>query len=127
MEKLLRSNSNRFKAKAALLTIVGSVVEVGAVEGGEMVGSLVGCLVGFLGSEDWAVRKAAAEALLKLAVVEGFGGGVKVVRETMNQLVEAWKGIANLEDAGASSPPEPQSSSKGIRFVRFICLLVLSV
>lgn len=130
VEKLLRSNSNGFKAKAALLTIVGSVVGVGAVEGGEMVRSLVGCLVGFLGSEDWAVRKAAAEALLKLAVVEEGGlvvefkagclktfearkyDKVKVVRETMNQLVEAWKGIADFEDGEASSHSEPQSSSK---------------
>lgn len=69
VEKLLRSNA--FKAKAALLTVVGSVIEVGAVSGREMVRTLVGSLVGFLGSEDWAVRKAAAEALVKLAVVEG--------------------------------------------------------
>lgn len=68
-EKLLRSN-NGFKAKAAGLAVVGSVVGVGAVSGRETVGKLVGCLVGFLGSEDWAARKAAAEALVKLAAVE---------------------------------------------------------
>ncbi|XP_058228170.1 TORTIFOLIA1-like protein 3 [Rhododendron vialii] len=131
-EKLLRSN-NGFKAKAAGLAVVGSVVGVGAVSGRETVGKLVGCLVGFLGSEDWAARKAAAEALVKLAAVEADEGEslaelkaaclktfearrfdkVKVVRETMNQLVEAWKGIADVE--GEASPPlptEPQSSPK---------------
>ncbi|KAI8543537.1 hypothetical protein RHMOL_Rhmol08G0226300 [Rhododendron molle] len=131
-EKLLRSN-NGFKAKAAGLALVGSVVGVGAVSGRETVGKLVGCLVGFLGSEDWAARKAAAEALVKLAAVEVDEGEslaelkaaclktfearrfdkVKVVRETMNQLVEAWKGIADVE--GEALPPlplEPQSSPK---------------
>ncbi|KAI8558478.1 hypothetical protein RHMOL_Rhmol04G0097100 [Rhododendron molle] len=68
-EKLLRSN-NGFKAKAAGLALVGSVVGVGAVSGRDTVGKLVGCLVGFLGSEDWAARKAATEALVKLAAVE---------------------------------------------------------
>ncbi|KAF7135336.1 hypothetical protein RHSIM_Rhsim08G0164300 [Rhododendron simsii] len=133
-EKLLRSN-NGFKAKAAGLAVVGSMVGVGAVSGRETVGKLVGCLVGFLGSEDWAARKAAAEALVKLAAVavevdEGESlaelkatclktfearrfDKVKVVRETMNQLVEAWKGIADVE--GEASPPlpsEPQSFPK---------------
>ncbi|KAH7856687.1 hypothetical protein Vadar_004286 [Vaccinium darrowii] len=126
VEKLLRSNA--FKAKAALLTVVGSVIEVGAVSNREMVRTLVGSLVGFLGSEDWAVRKAAAEALVKLAVVEGgmvteykaaclktFEAKkfdkVKIVRETMNQLVEVWKEIPDFSDE-ISSPLEPQSSLK---------------
>lgn len=124
VEKLLRSNA--FKGKAALLTVVGSVIEVGAVSNREMVRTLVGSLVGFLGSEDWAVRKAAADALVKLAVVEGgmvteykaaclktFEAKkfdkVKIVRETMNQLVEVWKEIPDFSDE-ISSPPEPQSS-----------------
>lgn len=36
---------------------------------------------------------------------------VKVVRETMNQMIEAWKGIPDL--CGAVSPPESGSSLKG--------------
>lgn len=68
-EKLVKCDA--FKAKAAVLILIGSVVEVGAVSGSrQILGNLMPCLVDFLSSEDWAARKAAAEALMKLAVVE---------------------------------------------------------
>lgn len=59
-----------FKAKPAVLTLIGSVIGSGGASGQGDLKSLVPCLVGFLSSEDWAARKAAAEALTKLAVVE---------------------------------------------------------
>lgn len=59
-----------FKAKPAVLTLIGSVIGSGGASGQGALKSLVPCLVGFLSSEDWAARKAAAEALAKLAVVE---------------------------------------------------------
>ncbi|EXB29764.1 hypothetical protein L484_008927 [Morus notabilis] len=85
-------------------------------------------LSGFLSSEDWAARKAAAEALVKLAVLErdalsDFKAGclrtfenrrfdkVKVVREVMSQMLEAWKQIPDVS-GDVSPPPHSQASSK---------------
>lgn len=68
-EKLVKCDV--FKAKAAVLALIGSVVEVGAVAGSmQILGNLMPCLMDFLSSEDWAARKAASESLIKLAVVE---------------------------------------------------------
>lgn len=67
-EKLLKSES--FKAKAALLTLIGSVVAVGAASNQQVVRNLVPRLIEFVSSEDWAARKASAEALLRLGVAE---------------------------------------------------------
>ncbi|KAM0060543.1 putative MT-associated protein TORTIFOLIA1/SPIRAL2 [Helianthus debilis subsp. tardiflorus] len=128
IEKLLKVDS--FKAKAALLTVLGSVIRVGGVvSSAVIVKSLVSVLVGFVvKSEDWSARKAAAEALEKLAVVERdlllefkseclktFEAKkfdkVKVVRETMNQMIEAWKAIPDAPEEGLT-PAESHSSSK---------------
>ncbi|KAL5544322.1 hypothetical protein UlMin_008106 [Ulmus minor] len=125
-EKLLKCES--FKAKPALLTLIGSVIEAGGVSGEGSLRNLVPCLVSFLSSEDWAARKATAEALGKLAVVERdllpeFKAGclktfenrrfdkVKVVREVMNQMLEAWKQIPDVS-GDVSPPPQSQASSK---------------
>lgn len=67
-EKMLKCHS--FKAKPALLAVIGSVIESGGISGHGALRNLVPCLVEFLSSEDWAARKAAAEALTKLAIVE---------------------------------------------------------
>lgn len=71
LEKLAKCES--FKAKAALLALIGSVVGVkGVLSGGgkNVIRNLVVCLMEFLSSEDWAARKAVAEALMKIAAVE---------------------------------------------------------
>lgn len=68
LERLLKSD--RYKAKSAALVVMGSIIGVGGVRGYAGMGGLVKSLVGFLSSEDWATRKAAAEALGRLAVVE---------------------------------------------------------
>ncbi|KAL7192064.1 hypothetical protein ACSBR2_024002 [Camellia fascicularis] len=126
IEKLLKCDS--FKAKPALLTVIGSVIGVGGASSHQTVKRLVPCLVEFIGSEDWSARKAAAEALVNLAVVKRemlmefkavclktFEAKkmdkVKIVRETMNQLVEAWTEIPDVLDE-VSPPPEPQSLSR---------------
>ncbi|KAJ8772946.1 hypothetical protein K2173_028123 [Erythroxylum novogranatense] len=126
LERLVKSDS--YKAKSAALVVIGSVIRVGGVSGyGGMVG-LVKCLVGFLSSEDWAARKAAAEALGRLAVVERdamaeFKSGnlkafenrkfdkVKAVREVMSQMIQAWKQVPDISDE-ASPPPRSVASSK---------------
>lgn len=70
LEKLVKLDG--FKAKAAVLVVIGSVIGSGGLSDsgpGSMRG-LVGCLMGFLSSSDWASRKAAAEALERLGMVE---------------------------------------------------------
>ena len=57
------------KAKAAVLVLIGSVVGVGGASCRGVLNWLVPSLIDFLGSEDWTVRKAAAEALGKVALV----------------------------------------------------------
>ncbi|KAL0335688.1 UNVERIFIED_CONTAM: TORTIFOLIA1-like protein 4 [Sesamum radiatum] len=131
LEKLAKCES--FKAKAALLALIGSVVGVKGVlsSGGKnVIRNLVTCLMEFLSSEDWAARKAAAEALMKIASVEKDAlsdyklsclktfeakkfDKVKATRETMNQMIEAWKEIPDLPDE-VSPLPESQASSKGM-------------
>ncbi|KAG8388635.1 hypothetical protein BUALT_Bualt02G0145900 [Buddleja alternifolia] len=126
LEKLAKCES--FKAKAALLALIGSVVEVkGVLSSGakNVIRNLIVCLIEFLNSEDWAARKAAAEALVKIAVVEKDSlseykasclktfeakrfDKVKAARETINQMIEAWKEIPDE----VSPPPQSQATSK---------------
>ncbi|WJX88574.1 hypothetical protein P8452_70646 [Trifolium repens] len=125
-QKLLKREV--FKAKPALLTLIGSVVEAGGASGQASLKNLVPCLVESLSNRDWAVRKSAAETLLVLANVEReflpefkseclkvFENRrfdkVKLVREVMNQMLEAWKHIPDVSDE-FSPPPNSQSSSK---------------
>ncbi|KAK4489065.1 hypothetical protein RD792_004859 [Penstemon davidsonii] len=130
LEKLAKCQG--FKAKAAVLSLMGSVVGVKSVLGtGRNVGvkNLVVCLVEFLSSEDWATRKAAAEALIKIATVvdkvalseykasclKTFEAKrfdkVKAARETMNKMIDSWKEIPDLVDEDLP-PSESQASSK---------------
>ncbi|XP_061360288.1 TORTIFOLIA1-like protein 3 [Gastrolobium bilobum] len=125
-EKLLKREG--FRAKPALLTVIGSAVEAGGASCHAALRNLVPCLVESLSSVDWATRKAAAEALVVLANVERdflsefkaeclkvFENRrfdkVKVVREVMNQMLEAWKQIPDVSDE-FSPPPQSHSSSK---------------
>jgi HEAT repeat protein len=128
LEKLLKSDS--FKAKPALLTLIGSVIGSRAISSEQVVKNLVHCLVEYVASEDWAARKTAAESLTKLVVMQRdmlselkapclktFEAKrfdkVKIVRETMNLLVETWKEIPDVVD-DASPHPESQSSSRDV-------------
>ncbi|XP_058115519.1 TORTIFOLIA1-like protein 4 [Magnolia sinica] len=124
--KLLKTDS--FKAKPALLSLVGSIVAVGTASTAHLLGLLIPCLVEFLSSDDWAARKAAAEALTRMAHAERdllseFKSSclstfearrfdkVKVVRDAMNQMLEAWKDIPDISD-DVSAPSQSKSSSR---------------
>ncbi|KAI3686340.1 hypothetical protein L1987_80014 [Smallanthus sonchifolius] len=102
----LKNQQKCRKAKPALLTVIGSIV--GAGDTGfnrNSLNSLIPCLVDFLSRVDWAARKAAVEALGRLAALEkvhliAFKSSclaslenkrfdkVKLVRESMNQTLE---------------------------------------
>ncbi|KAL0372418.1 UNVERIFIED_CONTAM: TORTIFOLIA1-like protein 4 [Sesamum calycinum] len=118
--KLVRSEC--FKAKPALLLFIGSIVSSGCARSKSLITSLISTVVEFLGSEDWAARKAAAEVLEKVAVVEidlapefkvqcvsalesRRFDKVKVWRETMNRALEKWRDVpAPLQEV--SAPPK---------------------
>ncbi|KAL9284325.1 TORTIFOLIA1-like protein 3 [Arabidopsis thaliana] len=130
LEKLVKCNA--FKAKSAGVVVIGSVIGAGGLSGTSVssggLKGLVDCLLSFLVSEDWAARKAAAEALGRLATMERNELGefkakclkifesrkydkVKAVREVMNQMMEAWKQVPDLSEE--VSPPRSNASSKG--------------
>ncbi|KAI8528427.1 hypothetical protein RHMOL_Rhmol12G0148000 [Rhododendron molle] len=125
--KLVRSEG--FKAKAAVLAVIGSVVGAGGASSRNVAASLVTGLGEFLSSEDWSARKAAAEALGRLAVAERdlvaeFKSAclaslesrrfdkVKVVRETMNGTLELWKEVPG-DPERLLTWSQSKSSSKG--------------
>lgn len=64
------AKSEGFKAKAALLILIGSIVGVGGASIRSVLDWLVPSMVEFLSYEDWTVRKAAAEALGRVTMTE---------------------------------------------------------
>ncbi|XP_022726216.1 TORTIFOLIA1-like protein 4 [Durio zibethinus] len=123
--KLVRNES--FKAKAAVFGVIGSVASVGGAGSKGVLDWLVPCVVGSLSSEDWGTRKAAAEALGKVAMAEkqlameykaecvtALGNKrfdkVKIVRETMNRSLDLWKELPGVCEE-ASAPSQLKSSS----------------
>ncbi|OAP13787.1 hypothetical protein AXX17_AT1G52950 [Arabidopsis thaliana] len=123
--KLLKSEG--FKAKAELLGAIGSVI--GAVGGRNSEKAVLDWLLPnvseFLSSDDWRARKAAAEAMARVAMVEEelaplykktcLGilesrrfDKVKLVRETMNRTLGLWKQL----EADSTEVSESSSSSK---------------
>ncbi|XP_052159998.1 TORTIFOLIA1-like protein 3 [Oryza glaberrima] len=124
--KLLRSSA--FKAKPALISLIGAA---SAASGGGAAATAVPSLRDALTGEDWAARKAAAEALALLALEHGDNlveqkpsciavfeakrfDKVKIVRESMNRMIEAWKEIPDMDEEVCSSdvPPSPQSQTR---------------
>ncbi|MED6136697.1 hypothetical protein PIB30_058171 [Stylosanthes scabra] len=122
------AKSEACKAKAALLVLIGSIVGAGGASSSGVLSWLLPCLVEFLSSEDWTVRKAAAEALGKVATTERDLASrhralcldslqnrkfdrVKVVRESMNRALEMWKEVADDTSEDASSPAKSSCSS----------------
>uniref|UniRef100_A0ACD6AJI0 Uncharacterized protein n=1 Tax=Avena sativa TaxID=4498 RepID=A0ACD6AJI0_AVESA len=123
--KLLRSAA--FKAKPALISLIGAA---SAATDGEAAATAVPCLRDALAGDDWAARKAAAEALALLALEHGDDlaahkpsciavfeakrfDKVKIVRESMNRMIEAWREIPDMEEDVCSSdaPPSQARSS----------------
>ncbi|CAN8244927.1 unnamed protein product [Cochlearia groenlandica] len=106
--KLLKSEG--FKAKPELLGAIGSVI--GAIDGRNsdkaVLDSLLPNVSEFLSNDDWRARKAAAEAMARVAIAEEELAPlykktyvsvlesrrfdkVKLVRETMNRTLTLWK------------------------------------
>ncbi|KAM1065602.1 hypothetical protein FF2_020925 [Malus domestica] len=126
LSKLAKSES--FKAKAALLVLVGSIIGAGGASSQGALDWLVPCVIEFLSSEDWTTRKAAAEALGKVATVETDLAPiykasclnalesrrfdkVKLVRETMNETLELWKVLLAGDSEDVPAPIQSRSST----------------
>ncbi|KAL5735995.1 hypothetical protein ACOSQ2_030783 [Xanthoceras sorbifolium] len=109
-------NNQNFIAKASLLPVVGSLSQVGAIAP-QSLEPLLQCIHECLGSTDWATRKAAADALIALAlhssnlVADGAASTltvleacrfdkIKPVRDSMTEALQLWKKIAGKGDDG---------------------------
>ncbi|XP_011009290.1 PREDICTED: microtubule-associated protein TORTIFOLIA1-like [Populus euphratica] len=118
-------NGQSFQAKAALLGVVTSLSQVGAIapQGLEpLLQNIHDCL----GSTDWATRKAAADALSAIAlhssrlIADGAANStltvleacrfdkIKPVRDSMTEALQLWKQIAGK---GEGVPDDQKSSS----------------
>ncbi|XVF44116.1 hypothetical protein PTKIN_Ptkin02bG0094500 [Pterospermum kingtungense] len=123
--KLVRNEN--FKAKAAVFGVIGSVASVGGAGSKGVLDWLVPCAVESLSSEDWGTRKAAAEALGKVAMAEKELATeykaacvtalenkrfdkVKIVREAMNRSLDLWKEVPGVCEE-ASTTYQLESSS----------------
>ncbi|CAA7407077.1 unnamed protein product [Spirodela intermedia] len=129
--KLARTDG--YKSKPALLSLLGSIVAANGASTTALLALLVPCLADALLSEDWAARKAAAEALTHVAAIPsrhllmGFKSSyfsffqarrfdkVKIVRDSMNLMLEAWKDVPGAlkedEDRGQRTSHDAPSSS----------------
>ncbi|KAG5094173.1 hypothetical protein AAZX31_18G097200 [Glycine max] len=119
-------NSPNFMAKAAILPVVASLSQVGAIAP-QSLEHLLPSIHECLSSTDWATRKAAAEALSSLAlhssslvtdraaptlaVLEACRfDKIKPVRDSINEALQLWKKIAGKGDG---SPDDSKPSSDG--------------
>ncbi|KAK7316739.1 hypothetical protein RJT34_00421 [Clitoria ternatea] len=119
-------NSPNFLAKAAILPVVASLSQVGAIAP-QSLENLLPSIHECLTSADWATRKAAAEALSSLAlhssslvtdkagptlaVLEAYRfDKIKPVRDSITEALQLWKKIAGKGDG---SPDDSKLSSDG--------------
>ncbi|XP_024018608.1 microtubule-associated protein TORTIFOLIA1 [Morus notabilis] len=116
-------NNPNFLAKASLLPVVSSLSQVGAIAP-QSFEHLLQSIHECLGSSDWATRKAAADALISLAlyssnlITDGAASTltaleacrfdkIKPVRDSMTEALQLWKKIAGKGDGA----PEDQKAS----------------
>ncbi|CAN6917517.1 TORTIFOLIA1-like protein 5 [Brassica napus] len=132
--KLLKSEG--FKAKPELLGAIGSVI--GAIGGRNsdkaVLDWLLPNVLEFLSSDDWHARKAAAEAVARVATAEEELAPlykkaclallesrrfdkVKLVRETMNHTLSLWKQLGD-DSPDSSSLSKSVSTGKGINTLK---------
>ncbi|VVB00771.1 unnamed protein product [Arabis nemorensis] len=107
-------NSPNYITKASLLPVIGSLSQVGAIAP-QSLDSLLHSIHECLGCTDWVTRKAAADALISLAVhssnlvVDKTDSTItaleacrfdkiKPVRESLSEALNAWKNIAGTSD-----------------------------
>ncbi|PIN15842.1 hypothetical protein CDL12_11508 [Handroanthus impetiginosus] len=110
-------NNPNFFAKASLLQVVSSLSQVRAIAP-QHLEPLLESIHEFLGSSDWATRKAAADSLITLSlntsnitperaastlnVLEACRfDKIKPVRESVTEALQLWKKIAGKEDGSA--------------------------
>ncbi|CAM9002071.1 unnamed protein product [Rhodiola kirilowii] len=129
--KLLKlAKSECFKAKPALVSLLGSILGAGGCSNHGVLDSVVSCAIEFLSSADWAARKSAVEVLERLIVTDMEMAveyrktcvatlesrrfdKVKVVREAMNQTLKLWKEVGiDADELSPSSETQSQSSSR---------------
>ncbi|GMY31367.1 microtubule-associated protein TORTIFOLIA1-like [Fagus crenata] len=120
-------NNPNFLAKAALLPVVASLSQVGAISP-QSLENLLQSIQECLGSTDWATRKAAADALSVLAlnssdlisdkaastltVLESCRfDKIKPVRDSIIEALQLWKKIAGK--GGDGSPEDEKRSRDG--------------
>ncbi|KAG4991297.1 hypothetical protein JHK87_024754 [Glycine soja] len=92
-------------------TLVETAVAANCTSDHTQLKSLVPCLVEALSSDDWATRWRRSWWLLTWRGISYRSLRVKLVRDVMNQMLEAWKLVPNVSDE-VSPPPKSQSSSK---------------
>ncbi|KAF7831386.1 microtubule-associated protein TORTIFOLIA1-like [Senna tora] len=117
-------NNPNFLAKAAILPVVSSLSQVGAIAA-QSLEHLLPSIHDCLTSPDWATRKAAADALNSLAlhssglITDGAASTltaleacrfdkIKPVRDSMTEALQVWKKIAGKGDG---APDDPKSLS----------------
>ncbi|XP_010414639.1 PREDICTED: microtubule-associated protein TORTIFOLIA1 [Camelina sativa] len=129
--KLLKSEG--FKAKPELLGVIGSVI--GAVGGRNSDKAVLDWLLPnvseYLSSNDWRARKAAAEAMARVAMAEEELAPlykkacvgtlesrrfdkVKLVRETMNRTLSLWKQLEGDSKEVSESTSSSKSAHPGL-------------
>ncbi|MCO5594392.1 hypothetical protein L7F22_048422 [Adiantum nelumboides] len=124
--KLLTTPS--FLAKAALLPIISSLCQVGAVINQAMISTMVPCVHDALESHDWATRKTAAETLTCMGSSLGtplttYKSGtllllescrfdkVKPVRDSVQDAIQTWKFLPGVErEMGSSTCSTPSAN-----------------
>eukprot|EP01018_Ginkgo_biloba_P010378 Gb_31366 [translate_table: standard] len=129
------SNPN-FLAKASLLSVIGSLAQVGAISQ-QYLSILMPCINESLESTDWATRKAAAETLSRMAthssqaltssksstiaVLEACRfDKVKPVRDSMVEALQLWKNIPGPKDDSNSAAPKPTESNETVEATQTI-------
>eukprot|EP00250_Pteridium_aquilinum_P006727 c16584_g2_i1 orf=216-3068(+) len=107
-------NSPTFTAKAALLSVIASIVQARGTTSYQCLAMVMACVQECLKSNDWATRKAAAETLVCMASSVGTSLGtfknpvlealeacrfdkVKPVRDMVVQTLQVWKRIPNSD------------------------------
>eukprot|EP01018_Ginkgo_biloba_P024354 Gb_16920 [translate_table: standard] len=120
-------NNHNFLGKAALLCVIGSIVQAGGASTQQTLSVLIPSIQEALRSNDWATRKAASEAFSRMALsiapsLSPFKSSclaslescrfdkVKPVRDSVNQTLQAWKSVPGSD--GYPLSPERGSSAK---------------
>ncbi|KAH7352635.1 hypothetical protein KP509_19G055000 [Ceratopteris richardii] len=107
-------NSPTFTAKAALLSVISSIVQAGGTTSHQSLSMVMACVQECLKSNDWSTRKAAAETLACMASTVGLPlctfknsvlevleacrfDKVKPVRDMVIQSLQIWKRVPNSD------------------------------